>query len=700
VGIALSSRQAPVYRARAVLDIEGYNENFLNLRDIDPAAVEGYYTSDSYLQTQAELLKSRSVIERAIDHLSPDRIPELASEANRPAAWRRLMRLEAPAPVSQRETTIQNAMNNINIRSSRQTRLVELLVDSRSGTGAAEFANALAEEFVEQNVERRLEGASSRIAGQVEKIRRKLEESEARFQEYSRASGLLPSNEKSDVSEDQLRLLQDELSRAQADRMGKQSRYENALRARPDSLPDVLDSPILRDGQARLIELRRQLAELSSYLTPAHHNVERIHAQIADLNSALNKEQAKVVTRIRNEYDAAKGREKLLDDAYKKQYKMVSDQATRRIRYSALKGEVESYRNLYALTLQRVNEAGLASAIRANNIRIVDRAVPVLRPFRPNRTLAGGFGMVAGFLFGAGLLCLRARPTRNYRRPGEASRDLNVPELGVVPQAGRVSTHVPLTGTRGLVETAKSLARGLDQRDGKTEVELVTWQQKQSFLADSFRWTLSSILFSKYNGGQPRTIVLTSPGPSAGKTTTVSNLGIALAETNRRCLLIDADIRRPRLHEIYKVQNLRGLSDLLAESRMVDSESVSDCIRPTDIPGLMIMPAGSQPSATAQLLHGYRLEEILRQLRREFEVIIVDTPPMLHMPDARAVGRLSDGVVLVLRAGRTSRVSAAIACQRLAEGGVSIIGTVLNGWDVSEGPGYESDYVDPYWYSA
>jgi succinoglycan biosynthesis transport protein ExoP len=209
----------------------------------------------------------------------------------------------------------------------------------------------------------------------------------------------------------------------------------------------------------------------------------------------------------------------------------------------------------------------------------------------------------------------------------------------------------------------------------------VMWNKKFSLVAEAFRTTLTSLLFSGHNGSQPRLIVLTSANPSEGKTTVTINLAIALAEINRRVLLIDADMRRPRLQNLFDLGPGPGLADLLREKSEGDGLTIDQTVCQTAIPGLCVMRSGRNSGVVSNLLHSARLPEVLQQLRNEFDSIVIDTPPALHISDARVLGRLADAVLLIVRAGITTRDAAMMVKQRFGEDGTPLLGTILNGWD-------------------
>jgi capsular exopolysaccharide synthesis family protein len=230
-------------------------------------------------------------------------------------------------------------------------------------------------------------------------------------------------------------------------------------------------------------------------------------------------------------------------------------------------------------------------------------------------------------------------------------------------------------------------------------VELITWARKPSMLSEAFRTTLTSFLFSARNGDRPRIVVLTSANPSEGKTTVTVNLAIALAEISQRVLLIDADMRRPRVHEILELGSGPGLAELLREKEPIAAGTLDKYIRPTQIPGLSALRSGRSGGAVSNLLYSPRLQELLEKLRHDFDTVLIDTPPVLHISDARVLGRLADAVILVLKAGQTTRDSLLTAKQRFMEDGTLVMGTILNHWNPKQS-GYGYKHYDGYYYPA
>ena len=208
-------------------------------------------------------------------------------------------------------------------------------------------------------------------------------------------------------------------------------------------------------------------------------------------------------------------------------------------------------------------------------------------------------------------------------------------------------------------------------------------QAGNSRLKESFRATLTSLLFASKQSNRCLILVVTSPSPGEGKTTVTCNLAISLAQIGRRVLVVDADLHRPRLHEVFAVNNGSGLTSVLQSAGPVDCAPGQSVVRRTRVSGLYVLPSGPASAEASSLFHGGRLAELLSALRRQFDAVLVDTPPIMPMADARIIGPSADGVILVLSAGSTNREAARAAEDRLTADGSRVLGTVLNRWIVS-----------------
>jgi polysaccharide biosynthesis transport protein len=675
VGVLVTFPQTPVYEATVAIEIQGLNTDFLNMRNISPTASASWDPSYD-IQTQVREMQSRALMERVVKKMSTVERAALTVDTGRIATWRKALHLGDATPPSIDEAV---GSASVRIKPSLTSRIVEISCDSVNPKVAAEFANTMATEYIDSSRQSRWESTqetSKWLTKELQDLKIRLEKSEDELQAYMNNAGLMfftGEKDKENVTEERLRQLQTEVLKAESDRVAKQSHFDLIKGSSTDSLPEVLDDPTLIDYQAKLTDLRRQMADLNFVLTPNHPKVQRLQAQLDSMEGSLKKARADILERVANDYQAAVNRESLLKEQYSQQTKLVSDQSAKVIHYNILKREVDTNRSIYEAMLQRVKETGVVAAMEASGIRIVDPALAPNQPYKPNLTRSGVVGLLGGLFFGVMFVSIRERSNRNLQQPGDAAFYLNIPELGVIP-----------TATTDPVKRERAPRRADDGALIRPEidpVELVTWNRKFSLLAEAFRTTLTSLLFSGHNGDQPRLIVLTSANPSEGKTTVTINLAIALAEINRRVLLIDADMRRPRLQGLFGLGPGPGLADLLRQKTAEDGLTTDQTVCPTAIPGLYVMRSGRNSGVVSNLLHSSRLPELLQQLRNEFDTVVIDTPPALHISDARVLGRLADAVLLIVRAGITTRDAAMMVKQRFGEDGTPLLGTILNGWN-------------------
>ena len=691
IAVLLTVPQTPIYQASTSLEIQGINDNFLDLKDVDPTST-GNYSGESYIRTQIQILRSKSLVDRVIGELRLVEGPPTDYATGRVASWRRALGLPVSQQLPKHIRLRNSARANLRVRTSFQDRVIEVFYDSPDPNLSALFVNTLAEEFTQQSLESRWETSqhtSEWLTRQLDDLKIKLEKSEDELQRYASATGLIFAAEKESLAEEKLRQLQQALSEAQVSRAQKQSQYEIGISSLPKTLPDVLDHAPLRKYEVRLAGLRQQLAELSTLFKPTYYRVKRVQAQVDELTATLKAERRNVIDRIRNEHESAKRREKLLAIAYASQAHLVSDQAAKAIHYKILKREVDSRRQLYESMLQKMNEAGIASAMSASSVRVIDPAEPPPKPYKPDLRTNSLFGLLAGFLVGALFVTVRERADSTLRAPGETPSWLQVPELGLVParradpaqrkwtKGFRVKVKV---GRRRRPATENGRRGGTPDRSGN-RLELITWQRQHSLLAESFQAIATSLLLTNQDGDPARVVVVTSASPMEGKTTMVTNLGVALAGRGRRVLLVDADMRQPRLHEVFQVENHWGLSVMLHHGEEISDLDCDGLARRTAIPGLDLLPSGPRSSNVPCLLSSPRASDLFDRLRVCYDAVLVDTPPVLQISDARLLGRFADGVVLVVRAGKTLREAVRSAQERFDQDGTTVLGTVLNNWE-------------------
>lgn len=690
LGAAFTFLQKPIYQSRATIEIHAPNEIVFGMQGGLPTAG----APEAFLQTQVKALESRTLHRRVIAALKTKGKLSSYTPPDRMAAWGKVLGFSRPAQPTSVVPSVPE--HEVKVKAFDNTQLAEILVDSPDPNFTADYANTMAEEFTQLSLESRWTGyqqTSDWMTRQLADMKAKLEVSERGLQAYSAASGLLFTDEKDSVTSSKLKQIQEELSKAQADRTTKQALYEVARGSVANSVPQVMDNERLSGYQTKLTELRREGAELGSLYTAEHYKVIRVRAQINEIEAAFQRERDAILTRIRNDYEAAQRREKLLLNDYTQQAQLVSAQAAKAIHYDILKRDVDTNRQLYGALLQKVKEASVASALASTNVRVLDPAEVPGSPYKPSILSNVLKGLGVGMLLGIAFVIGGDRVNRSLRAPGETPHHLKVPELGVIPACDSISTR-SIDGPPRTKSTPIMLSDA--EAEPERRVELVTWQDTHSLVAESFRNALASILVASADR-RPRIILVTSAARGEGKSMTVSNLGIGLAELNRKILLIDADMRKPRLHHIFDLANSWGLSDLLREQNTLKDSPVEALARPTLISNLWVLPSGPGTLSISSLLYSTRMGQLLERLETEFDTILIDTPPMLALADARVLGRLVDGAILVVRSGQTTRDAALEAKDRLVEDGIPVLGTILNNWDQKSKARYGNE---GYYYSS
>ncbi len=685
-GLLLQLTTQPVYSTRTSLDIQSLNGEFMNMRALDPTSGS---SSETNVQTQIKLLQSESLINRVENRLTREPHPASLERSDLLSRLRRTLHLgrsEAiPFP-----TLLDETSANLKVKPLGATRLIEATCDSWDPAFAAQFCNTLTREFQAEDLESRGAQAgqtSEWLVQQAADIREKAEDSEKRLVAATGGNGLMLSQESNSVGEDRLRQVQAELVKAQADRMEKEAQRSVATNSSPDAVPTVVDSPAYAAARAQLADLERQIAALVPPLTEANPKIIHLRSEIAQVNATLSRTRENGNSRLDNEYAAARHREELIAADYQKQEASVSSDLEKGSRVALLRREVESEQQLYQTLLQRAKEAGFASAMQASTIRVVDAARKPRIPVSPRRTLTALAGLMLGSLFGLAIAFIKERNTVILRAPGESKRLLHLDELGVIPSSN-------VAGPASLLsrEPARALAKSSPASSPHAALQTADWGANVSLSAEAYRNATLSILHAEAID-QPRIYIVSSPGAGEGKTTVTSNLGVALSQAKLRVLLIDGDLRRPSLHRAFSVPNDIGLRNVLRGEIEISAATLFALCQPTAFPGLSLMPSGSGTDQT-ELVHGPAVADIFDRLTANFDVILVDTPPMLHMADARVFARNAHGAILIIRSGTTTRDAAVLARDLLDGDGVRLVGAILNDFDPSrEGkPGYYRSY--------
>jgi len=701
VALGVSLCMAPIYRATSSLEIQTVREMFSNV---------GQAASDTSVITESRLLASEALHDRVSSKLKSVAAPQFPKVNGPLLSLRAMLGLREPAAVNWSEA-VEMAGATLVVQPVRDSQIITIQSESTHPLAAADFANRLTEEYIQQNQEERWEAyqkTSEWLNRAQGELKSNLEKSEKELADFAKSAGLILTSDTQNMSEGKLVQLQAELGRAAANRIEKQAIIESSSSGPAKSLPEVLDSGPMEMYQTKLADLRRQLVELTATLTPEHYRVIRLQAQIDELEAAKEKERSNIAKRMTIQYDAAQKRENELQKSFNAESRVVASQTQQLIYYNILKREVETNKALYQTTLQKGKEASVAAAMSSNNARVIDAAKVPHAPYRPSLPFNLTLGGIGGLFFGAVFVIVRFRSDVSIHAPGTLGVQVQLRELGVIPSAKTDPGLRSLTRrnrsvlSEALVKKQNRPGNILFKADVENprameSLELVTLIRRNSMVAEAIRATMASILTSKRHGVYPKVLLLTSPSAQEGKTTLVSNLGIALAEIGQRVLLIDGDMRLPRLHNIFDVPNTFGLSDILNELKPLDGHWNDGLVRKTSIPGLHVLPAGPARPSLSRLLYSPRMKELMEQVRNTYDIVLIDSAPVLSVPDARILAFAADAVILVVRAHKTSSESALAAAVRFEDDGQAILGTILNDWNPKTAGYYGSyGYYDSY----
>jgi capsular exopolysaccharide synthesis family protein len=679
LGTALYTVSAtPIYEASTQMLIEKENTNIVNFKE----AFEQNQITDDYYQTQYKILRSRAIARRTLGALNlwttpePPRaralhvvMPEWMADAvgRATALWRRLS--ESIEPAAPDETAVESAvidrfLGALTIAPVRGSRLVDVKFASADPARAANVANALGKAYIQQNLEFKFmasKEASDWLTQRLGEQRQRVEASEQALQRYREQTDAVSLEERQNIVVQKLADLNSAVTRAKTERIQKESAYRQLKSAQSDrttsdSAPAILSNVFIQQQQSALAELQRQQAQLSEKLGPNHPEMVRLAAAIRTAEAKIQGEVAKVVQAMRNDYQATIAQEASLTAALEQQKREALELNRKGIDYGVLQRDAATNRQIFDSLLQRTKETGISGELKTSNVRIVDLAEVPRQPIAPNTARNLMSAVVWGGVASFALAFFFEAIDNRLKNPEEIRQALGLPFLGMIPTVFEGSGY-----------------------------HLITEAPVSTF-AESFRTVRTNVLFSSTEE-DGRALLVTSTGPGEGKTLTAANLAIALAQAGQRVLLIDADMRRPCLHETFNVGQEPGLSNVL-----VADAKASQAIRGMSVQGLWLLPAGLIPPNPAELLGSKRFKDFVRLLRQQFDFVVIDSPPVMAVTDASIVAHIATDVLYVVGADITNRNVARRALEQLEHSRGRLIGGVLNRVDLKNNGYYYSHY--------
>jgi uncharacterized protein involved in exopolysaccharide biosynthesis len=486
-GFASIVLSSPMYKTLLLMEVTNTTNGLPQNGAVQQTSTE---TSEVDIQTQVNLLHSDGFLRKGAERMQAETVPLAPTGRDIFSRLRQRIHPVTQDPLETTRTGLATALKTFEARPVNHTRLIELTCESTSPDVAAQFLNAMAQEFVEDNSHSRITTAlktSEWLAAQIEETKSRVQDAEEKLREFVAASGNVFVGQDATLEDTKLAQLKGELARIQNERIGRQTRYELTLKNAPETLGEVLDDQVLRNYQQQLQTLRKDRAVLSITYTDKDKKVQKIDAEVASVQKAYDAEIASTLKRIKNDYEASRSQEKALTGAFDSQSQRVGGQASKTAQYNALKREVDTQHQMYQTLLVQQSEANLNSSVPVNPIRIVEPSVIPEEPYKPKPVLNISFGTLIGLVLAGTFGFLRERMDRSIKAPGASRRMFNAPELGVIPNLGSNGNALPRLNGR----LSQDL---LINSDNDAGTALATWQSGPAFITESFRGTLASIL--------------------------------------------------------------------------------------------------------------------------------------------------------------------------------------------------------------
>ncbi|MDQ2856011.1 MAG: polysaccharide biosynthesis tyrosine autokinase [Acidobacteriota bacterium] len=705
------SRQPSIYEGKTTIRIEPKARSVLQTKDL----VINSGTDPNFWGTQLKLLENNSLARQVVLTLDLQHNPNFFGGqaqggifASLRRAFARDKNVASPAPAPGELTIVkENDLDNQPLTAEQLAKLepyedaiiANETIEPQVGTNlvdikfrhsdpelAQKIANTLAEVFVNNNLERATTGsnkAEDLLANKIAEFQRQIAHDTEVQLNYAREHNVpLTIDPAKDLDANRLATLSNQLLMAQNERKNLQAAWESAAHSKDRySVPDVQTSTRIDKLRERISALKEKRDALLVIYTNEWPEVKKLNAQIEPLEAELDKAPEEVVASMKSRYEAALSRERMLEQSYNRQHDATSQQTRYQIEMAAMTQSLETNKQYLNTLLQRQRELEVTRGDRPNEVSISTLSRLPREAIGPARLRNIALAFIASLIAGICLAFLLDFLDDTVKSIDDVDRYIHLPALALIPasrsERPRLRGMAPGSGGAGNESTALAMTDDV-----------------RSPLAESYRHLRTSLLLSSA-GQPPKTILVTSSQPSEGKTTTAVNTAFMLAQTGAEVLIIDCDLRRPRLHAHFDVPNTSGLTNLLSGDADIEGHLQSY----ERLPNLKILTSGPVPPNPAELLGSDEMRKLLAVLSTKFTHIIVDSPPAISFTDASILSTMVDGVVLVVHGGRSSRAVVRRAKQQLIDVGAHIFGVVLNNVRLDATDPYYTGYYSNYYYS-
>ena len=670
VAFVYTFRQPKVYEATCQVIIEPMTPQVLpGSKDVVELGTGTFWSNREFYETQYRIIQSTAVGQRTAEKLGLQYDPDYGG-----------------AGAHSLPDLGRGIAGQIAVKALKDSRVALITATDFKPQRAALIANTVADTYIEHNLDYKLEGARtamSWLAEQEAELKRELEASELKLYQFKRDRNLLAVSldDKQSMLSQNLASVNLKLTDLRIHILEQDSKRRMIERARnniaeEETLPEIRTNSTIVSLRGSFVQLAKDYSDLSSKYGAEHPRMKAINAQMDSIKKAYQEEIDGVLASFEKSYQQMIDNERSLKSLMDREKKEAIELSKIEIDYKPLQRASEQNAKMYGLIAARQKEIDITGPMRTNNVRVLERATVPYVPVRPKPFQNLMLGLLIGLGSGIVMAFLIEALDNTLKTQADVEQFLGVPVLGLVPIIGGPAAEV-----------ARETNDHLRDRD------LGVFLDPKSVAAECCRSIRTNILFMSPD--RPlRTIVVTSPSPQEGKTTTAINLGVTMAEAGGRILIVDTDMRRPRLHRSFGVPNNTGISTVI-----VGKATIEEAIKRTDVPNLDLLPCGPVPPNPSELLHTERFGAILADCAKLYDRIILDSPPTSAVTDPAVLGNLTDGVVLVVKAGETTRDSAMHARRQLAGANAHLFGVVVNAIDFSNPAyGYEYYYRNYYRY--
>jgi len=651
-------RQKPVYKATGTLEIETPKQGVTNIQDFFPSAA----VPDIYLQTQSKILTSGQLASQVMDSLNPPAGQNLVASESR---WSERIAFQ----------------KRLEVQVLKGSQLIQVNFQSEDPVLAAKIVNRLMSVYINQLQAKRSEtanDASGWLMSQVQEAKANLNHSMDRLRQYEQDHQILPVDPDRErlmnIDGERLKQLQEELSHIESGRREKEAIIRRVRAGDTQSL----QSGVLEEKLKKEADLEEQLGELSDKFGPNFPQVQRLQLSLMEVRAILAEERDRLSKESEAEYESAVEQQASARSEIEEQRKKVSGGSNELMQDNILKHDVDLNEKAYEGLIQKLQEATTTASLKTVSARIVDSAEPPAVSSHPGWARNLFLSLIAGLVMGVGIALVEELLRDTIKTSSEIESDLNLPLLGIVPAVSKLKIRSRLHRKGSNIRARTQILRS-NGKPGPGEWFRLDREAMDHYeLSEAIRNLRTSLLFA-LEGAGPQTILFSSSLPSEGKTTISSNISISLTQLGKRVLMIDGDLRRPCLHSVFSIPERVGLTEYLQGVCAWE-----DVVYPSGVPGLDVIVCGKRPHNPAELLASGRMRTILDEAKRQYDIVLVDSPTLLNMADSRILASCVDGVVVIIKSRATPKLLAKQACANVRGADGTIVGVVLNHLEISD----------------